>query len=92
MGAFQHARRYEFIATKPISLVRQSAVRLKEPEVLDPEEVGALLEELDEPFRTIVYLAAVTGMRRGELFGLKWRDVDLQLGQVKIVDPSSIRR
>ena len=24
-------------------------------------------------------------MRRGELFGLKWRDVDLQLGQVKIV-------
>jgi integrase len=82
---YQHARRYEFIATNPISLVRQSAVRQKEPEVLEPEEVGALLEELDEPFRTIVYLAAVTGMRRGELFGLRWRDVDLQIGQLKVV-------
>ena len=47
--------------------------------------VGSLLEELDEPFRTIVYLAAVSGMRRGELFGLKWKDVDLQLGQLKVV-------
>jgi integrase len=82
---YQHARRHEFIATNPISLVRQSAVRQKEPEVLDPEEVGSLLEELDEPFRTIVYLAAVSGMRRGELFGLKWKDVDLQLGQLKVV-------
>ncbi len=86
-GLYQHARRHEFIATNPISLVRQSAVRQREPEVLDPEEVGALLEELDEPFRTIVYLAAVTGMRRGELFELKWKDVDLQLGQLKVVRP-----
>jgi integrase len=73
------------MTTNPISLVRQGAVRQKEPEVLNPEEVRALLEELDEPFRTIVYVAAVTGMRRGELFGLKWGDVDLQIGQLKIV-------
>jgi integrase len=82
---FQHGRRHEFITTNPISLVRQSSIRQKEPEVLTPEEVSALLEELDELFRTIVYMAAVTGMRRGELFGLKWEDVDLQPGQLKIV-------
>jgi integrase len=82
---YQHARRYEFIGTNPISLVRQSAVRQKEPEILDPEEVVALLDELDEPFRTIIHLAAVTGMRRGELFGLKWRDVDFQLGKLEVV-------
>jgi integrase len=82
---YQHARRYEFITTNPISLVRQGSIRQKEPEVLDPGEVRALLEELDEPFRTIVYLAAVTGMRRGELFGLRWGDFDLQLGQLTIV-------
>jgi integrase len=82
---YQHARRHEFITTNPISLVRQSSIRQKEPEVLSPEEVCALLEELDEPFRTIVYVVAVTGMRRGELFGLKWGDVDLQIGQLKIV-------
>jgi hypothetical protein len=79
------ARTIEFITTNPISLVRQSSIRRKEPEILSPEEVCALLEELDEPFRTIVYVVAVTGMRRGELFGLKWGDVDLQNGQLKIV-------
>lgn len=81
---FQHARRYEFVATNPVSLVRQSAVRLKEPEVLTPEEVRALLDELDNPARTIVHLAATTGIRRGELFGLKWADVDLANGRLKI--------
>jgi integrase len=82
---YQHARRCEFIATNPVSLVRQSAVRLKEPEVLTPEEVNVLLDELVEPARTIVHLAATTGIRRGELFGLQWQDVDLEHGRLKIV-------
>jgi integrase len=82
---FQHARRHEWAATNPISLVRQSAIRVKEPEVLTPDEVCGLLGELLEPSKTIVYLAATTGMRRGELFGLKWSDVDLERGQLKVV-------
>jgi integrase len=82
---YQHARRCEFIATNPVSLVRQSAVRLKEPEVLTPEEVNVLLDELVEPARTIVHLAATTGIGRGELFALKWQDVDLEHGRLKIV-------
>jgi integrase len=30
------------------------------------------------------YLAATTGLRRGELLGLKWRDVDLEGGRLQI--------
>jgi integrase len=29
-------------------------------------------------------LAALTGMRRGEVLGLRWRDVDLEQGRVAI--------
>lgn len=82
---FQHACRYEFIATNPVRLVRQSSARVKEPEVLTPEEIRALLNELDVPVRTIVHVAAATGIRRGELFGLKWMDVDVVNKRLKIV-------
>lgn len=82
---FQHARRHEWAITNPISLVRQSAIRLKEPDVLTADEVFGFLEELQEPHRAIVHVAAVTGMRRGEVFGLKWGDVDFEHGQVRVL-------
>jgi len=73
---FQHALRYEWATSNPIRLVRQSAVPVQEEIVLDSSEVVALLSELREPVRTIIFTAAVTGLRRGELFGLKWEDIN----------------
>jgi integrase len=70
---FQHAMRYEWAASNPIRLVRQSAVPQQEEIVLTPVEVAALLSELRDPFRTLILLASATGLRRGELFGLKWQ-------------------
>jgi integrase len=40
------------------------------------EEVSAILVRLTEPCRTATLAAALTGLRRGELLGLKWNDVD----------------
>jgi integrase len=31
-----------------------------------------------EPVRTAFLIAAVMGMRRGEIFGLRWKDIDLE--------------
>ncbi|HSL22289.1 MAG TPA: hypothetical protein VK886_12195 [Vicinamibacterales bacterium] len=39
-----------------------------------------LLEHLDEPYRTMVKLIAVTGMRIGELLAVRWRSLDLEIG------------
>jgi integrase len=60
----------------PIKQVRQSAKRLSEPDVLTVEEIAAILARLTEPCRTITLAAALTGLRRGELFGLQWHDVE----------------
>jgi integrase len=82
---FQHAMRYEWATTNPIRLVRQSAIPSREEIVLLPIEVSALLSELRDPFRTLILLASVTGLRRGELFGLKWEDIDFAGAEISVV-------
>jgi integrase len=75
---FNHAIRYEWLgqARNPIAFVRQSAKRVRIPEVLEPSEIQGLLLHLKSCFRLMVLLDVTTGLRRSELFALKWSDVD----------------
>jgi len=57
--------------------------RLGEP-VSIPDEFQALLAACDDELRALVHLAAVTGMRRGELLSLHWQDVDLERGYLVV--------
>lgn len=82
---FTHAMRYEFTDRNPISLVRQSAKRMKEPVILTTEEVCALLPELREPAYTAVLLACCTGMRVSELLALKWADLNFDASEIRPV-------
>jgi integrase len=79
-----HAMRWEFFDRNPITLVRQSAKRIRVPEVLTPEEIGKLLSELPEVWRTAVYLAITTGLRVSELLGSKWADVGFPTGEIHL--------
>jgi integrase len=82
---YQHAMRYGWATANPIRLVRQSALPLQEEIVLSPIEVAALLVELRDPFHALILLASVTGLRRGELFGLKWEDVNFRDAEIGVV-------
>ena len=83
---FNHAIRYEWLEQErnPILLVRQSAKRQKIPEDLDAEELRTLLPQLERRFRVMVFLDAVTGLRRIEFLDLKWRNNDFGDSQINV--------
>lgn len=75
-AVYSHGIRHEWISFNPISKVRCSAKRLREPDVLTPGEFQALLPELPLRERVMVMMAGSTGLRRSELFALRWSDVN----------------
>ena len=60
-------------------------------EDLNPEQLKKLLEEIDKSTdveaKALMRLALYTGMRRGEMFKLKWNDIDFQRGFIAIKNP-----
>jgi integrase len=60
-------------------------VPVREKRALTPNQIPCLLELLKEPARTTVLLGILTGMRVGEILGLRRKDVDLLSGQIRIV-------
>jgi len=75
-AVYSHGIRHEWISFNPISKVRCSAKRLREPDVLTPGEFQALLRELPLRESAMVMIAGSTGLRRSELFALRWSDVN----------------
>lgn len=65
--------------SNPCDRTKPPKVKEKEPKYLDEVQAATLLELLDNEnptHKTAVRLLLFTGMRRGELLGLKWSDLD----------------
>jgi integrase len=77
---FSHCIRHElYTRPNPVSSVRQSAKRLREPDILTVDELKAIISRVDPPaIRVMVMVAGSSALRRSEIRGLKWSDVDLE--------------
>ena len=65
--------------------VKPPQVRREEIEPLTPEQTKKLVEFVSEDRLAALYVLAVTaGLRQGELLGLKWEDVDLDHGILRV--------
>lgn len=84
---FNTARRWGYLNGNPAQGAQVPAlVDTRERRTLAPQQVRALLAELAEPFRTMVLLAVLSGLRRGEILGLRWRYVGFAEHSVTVAE------
>ncbi|MCL2634169.1 MAG: site-specific integrase [Oscillospiraceae bacterium] len=87
-NVFKRALRFDMVDRNPCSQVELPTERKKRKEIYTIEEMGQILVALESTdnivLRMLINLMAHTGVRRGELLGLEWRDVDLDYGSITI--------
>lgn len=68
----------------------------KEPNALGADERGRLLDYLERapyrPARLAAHIAVSTGMRVGEICGLRWKDVDLDRSTIYVHNSIGVRK
>jgi integrase len=84
--ALQQALRWQILARNPADAVKPPKVERKQMKVLDADATAALIEAA-RPYRIFVpiLLGVLCGLRRGEIAALRWRSVDLETGQLRVV-------
>ena len=79
------AMEQKLIAKDPTSGCALPKVEKKEMKTLPVEQLTSFLREARESgVFELYYLDLATGLRRGELLGLKWADVDLEKGELQV--------
>jgi integrase len=85
-GAFRYAVRTGTIRFNPMreTMLPKNGKPMAETYAYSLDEIQAMLKVLPEPARTVVLVAALTGLRMSELRGLKWSAYDGEELQVKL--------
>ena len=84
------AERQEYITKNPMRAVSPPKKRQREAKFYTPEQLGILLDKaVGTRLELPVFICAYLGLRRGELCGLRWSDVDLEHKTITIENTRS---
>ena len=83
--AFTVAVRWNLVATNPVLAVDPPSATRQEVKPWSKEQTKTFLALVeDDPLAARWQLAIVVGLRQGEALGLKWEDVDLDAGLIRV--------
>jgi integrase len=89
--AFADAVRWRILAFNPAAAAEVPRPAQPEMVVWTAAQLATFIESTrGDRFAAMWRLAATTGMRRGELCGLRWKDVDLKAGRIRIVNTRTV--
>jgi integrase len=84
---FKSARREELVEANPFEGAERPKVLRRKWRILEPAEVARVAKAFtDEQARVVFLVLVLTGIRRHELQNLRWRDVDLLEGVLRVAD------
>jgi integrase len=84
-AALYTAMRWKFITENPLKGVKLCSIDEDMPAYLQRADFVKLLSSIpDGVYRDLYSVAALTGLRRGELINLRWEDVDLERQSIMI--------
>jgi integrase len=81
---FQDAMRDELIMRNPLPLVKLPRADKVEINPFSMDDIFTILENSEAQFRNFYALAFFTGMRSGEMIGLRWDDVDFFRKEISV--------
>src|SRR5262249_29558719 len=84
--ALKLAMKWKLLAVNPCDAVDAPKVEKKEMKTYDMPQTVDALNEMRQTRSLIAYLlAAMCGLRRGEIAALRWKNVDLDAGALRVV-------
>jgi integrase len=73
-----------YAVSNPTRGIHKPAVRPSQKAIASPAEAVAMIEAVPRHDRALWAVALLAGLRRGELIGLRWDDVDLAAGVLRV--------
>ena len=91
--ALNYAVRQGLLIRNPAQLVDPPRAKKPKMKTLMPQEVSVLFNVAqDTRYYPVIYTAVKTGLRQAELLGLRWRDLDLDLASLSVIQVLYKRR
>src|SRR5690606_8069655 len=85
--------KWDLIKTNPAANASPPTVHKRVNKIWTVEEAKAFLEVCEQNGELIPFLLAIfTGMRRGEILALRWKNVDLENGVIHVEESLSRSR
>ncbi len=83
--ALGYAKRIKLVGSNVCDDVELPAYKQHQAQVLTPEQAQMLLQKVQEHhLEALMTLALATGMRKGEMLGLRWQDIELEKGSLHV--------
>ena len=84
-SAYNLAMEQKLVTRNPTQGCALPKVEHKEMKTLTADQLSAFFQEArDSGVFALYYIDLTTGLRRGELLGLKWSDIDLEKGDLRV--------